>query len=423
MRCARTPLHTLVFGLGISLAACGPGEEPIGSTDALATCSNVAPAKELMITHLNVVNDSVRTRWTGSFTNASDGAWHFGRLMSQMAPAGADASDFVRTWLRQFATDRTINGQTVPARSAIDDILAAWPKRADGNLDLTKPPMRLLAIVNRMDLRNLARGRAGEGRFVFGVLDPSGNPLSFTVILEYNLPATTQAELLDWASDWHDLGTLTLGSAAYRTALQAVTDRFAARNAAPSRVNGSAISQVRTNEIALAFPWELREFRLNANGQLREVTVAQTPANALDQTRTLRDFVNQNEAKLLAGTHVVPLSFAGAPFRAASSFNNIDFWSATGIRSNDARHALSLNTCNGCHGAETSTGFLHISPRAANQTAARSGFLTGITVSDPVSGVSRTFNDLARRAADLRGLVCSTTAADSVAPEVGERVH
>jgi hypothetical protein len=418
MRRLRTPWYALALTLSIS--ACGPAEEEAVDTDAL-TCSAVSTNKELMITNLSVVNDSVRTRWTGSFTNASDGAWHFGRLMSQMAPAGTDASEFVRTWLRQIASDRTINGQIVPGRPAINDIIAAWPKRADGRLDLTRPPMRLLAIVNRMDLRNLAKGRAGEGRFVFGVLDAAGNPLSFTVILEYNLPASTDAELLAWADRWHNLGTLTLGSSEYRLALQRVTDRFARRNAAPDRINGSAISQVRTNEIALAFPWELREFRLNSTGQLRETTVAQSPANALDQTTTLRDWVNQNEARLLAGTHVVPLSFAGAPFRAASSFNNIDFWSAAGIRNNDARHALSLNTCNGCHGAETSTGFLHIAPRTRDQAAGRSGFLTGITVNDPVSGQARTFNDLARRNRDLHDLVCSGGVA--AAAEIGERVH
>lgn len=409
--------------LTVALAAgCGPQEgvddfstDPedvsarVESSEA-ALCSAVTSNKELMITHLAVVNDSVRTRWTGAFTSASDGAWHFGRLMAQMAPAGANASDFVLAWLRQFAANRTINGQVVPARTAINQIINAWPKLASGKLDLRRPPLRLLAIVNRIDLRNLAAGRAGEGRFVFGVLDAAGNPLSFTVILEYNLPATTQAQLLNWANSWHNLGAQTLGSAAYRTALQAITDRFTKRGAMPARVNGSAISQVRTNEIALAAPWELREFRLNAAGALVETTVAQTSKRAVNGTATLRDFVNQNATAILNGTHVVPLTFAGASFRAGAITNNIDFWRAGGITNNNARHKFSLNTCNGCHGAETNTGFLHVSPRIATQAAALSGFLTGITVSDPVSGAPRTFNDLARRAADLRSLVCATTA-------------
>lgn len=427
-----------VLALSAGLAACG-GELDLEAEGALelevetsesGLCSAVSASKELMIRHLSVVNDPVRTRWTGSLANASDGAWHFGRLMTQMAPPGANASDFVLAWLRQFATNRTINGQTVPARPAINQLINDWPKLANGKLDLTRAPLRLLAIVNRMDLRNLAQGRAGEGRFVFGVLDAAGNPQQFTVILEYNLPATTQADVTAWANRWHDLGALGGSTAAYRTALQAVTDRFARRNAQPARPNGSAISQVRTNEIALAFPWELREFRLNAAGALVEVTTALTPRDTLNGSTALRDFINQNATAIVNNRHVVPLSFAGAPFRAAASQNNIDFWTAPGITNANARHVFSLNTCDGCHGAETATGFLQINPRVANQVSTLAGFLTGITVPDPVTGTNRTFNDLARRAADLRSLVCPSAAAevalgleaDLEAP-LGTRVH
>ena len=35
-----------------------------------------------------------------------------------------------------------------------------------------------------------------------------------------------------------------------------------------------------------------------------------------------------------------------------------------------------------------------------------SGFLTGTTVFDPDSGEARTFNDLARRRADLKAVAC-----------------
>ena len=67
---------------------------------------------------------------------------------------------------------------------------------------------------------------------------------------------------------------------------------------------------------------------------------------------------------------------------------------------------FSLNTCNGCHGAETDTSFLHVFPRSLGQEASLSGFLTGITVDDPIDGTVRTFDDLGRRNADLAGLLC-----------------
>src|SRR5690606_792741 len=112
-------------------------------------------------------------------------------------------------------------------------------------LDLSKAPFRLLAIVNRIDLRSDGGGyggggviggpiraadapgamiapdamiapapmpvHAGEGRFVFGVLDPQGRPLPFTVIFEYELPASDPREVLGWARSWHALGEVPFG--------------------------------------------------------------------------------------------------------------------------------------------------------------------------------------------------------------------
>ena len=362
----------------------------------------VNTARELMIRNLGVVEDPVRTTWNGDPADPVSGAWHFGKLMTHMA-GDRDPSEFVLAWLRHWETNVVVNGQTVPARPAMTDIVDAWPKLGDGRLDLTQPPMRLLAIVNRIDLRD--DDDAGEGRFVFGVLQ-DGFPLSFTVILEYDLPLDVRS-VDEWAADWHALGASAPGSAAYNTALQAITDAFAGPDVLPSRPNGSAISQVRTNEIALAGPWELREFKLGAAGRLKQRAVALTPTRDVEGTDVLGRYVNQNEAAILAGTNNVPLTFEGAPFRAGAITNNIDSWSSPDIVNPEARHLLSLNTCNGCHGSETNTPFLHVNNRSAGQVAVLSGFVTGTTVTDPVDGTTqRTFDDLDRRNADLSALLC-----------------
>jgi hypothetical protein len=95
----------------------------------------------------------------------------------------------------------------VPPKLAMQSlVLNPWPRTADGKLDLRRAPLRLLAIVNRIDSRNLAQGHAGEGRFVFGVIGPQGFPEQFTVIFEFRLPAQTPQDVLDWASRWHALG-------------------------------------------------------------------------------------------------------------------------------------------------------------------------------------------------------------------------
>ncbi|WP_437766091.1 hypothetical protein WMF27_26390 [Sorangium sp. So ce281] len=153
---------------------------------------------------------------------------------------------------------------------------------------------------------------------------------------------------------------------------------------------------------------ELREFVLSPQtGFLQPATVKLTPDLGFDGPPTLADFVNQNEAAIIAEQHTVPDTFQGSPFLGGSSFNNLTAWTAPGILNNEARHKFSLNTCNGCHGsAETRTGFLHVNPRSPGNEAALSGFMRGITVSDPVSGELRTLNDLKRRNQDLAALVC-----------------
>jgi hypothetical protein len=103
------------------------------------------------------------------------------------------------------------------------------------------------------------------------------------------------------------------------------------------------------------------------------------------------------------------VSFEGAPFLAGSVFNDLIEWGAPGIATENARFHASLNTCNGCHGPETNTAFLMITPRFPGTQATLSPFLTGTTVVGQ-TGLSQTLNDLGRRQADLTSLVCSTDA-------------
>ncbi len=377
------------------------------AVEAQAACStrlnSIRAGRELVIRSTAIVDDPVRTQWNGNPNANASGVWHFGRLMTQMA-GDRDPSQFVLTWLQQWAQDRTINQQTVPARPGIQDIIDDWPKTGSGALDLTQAPFRLLAIVNRVDLAGNVD--AGEGRFVFGLVGPGGSAPPFTIILEYDLPLSVMSQR-QWTEAWHELSSSSPGSSAYKQQLQQLTQSFAGAGVQPGRPNGSAVSQVRTNEITLGFPWELREFKLNGNGRLRGRPVALTPRNGLDGSNRLGRFINQNEDLILAGQHGVPNVFEGARLRGGRVLNRIDFWSAPNINDNEARHLFSLNTCNGCHGAETGTNdFLHIHPRAAGSVAVLSGFMTGSQVTDPVDGTVRTFNDILRRRKNVRRILC-----------------
>jgi hypothetical protein len=63
-------------------------------------------------------------------------------------------------------------------------LLDAWPRMADGRLDLDHAPVRLKAIVNRIDLRDVDHGNAGGGSFIFALLD-GGFEMQATLIFEY----------------------------------------------------------------------------------------------------------------------------------------------------------------------------------------------------------------------------------------------
>jgi hypothetical protein len=373
---------------------------------------HVSSQRELTIRDIGVVDDPVRTAFTPTASDPRQGAWSFGRLMQRLSRTDADAPDVTEAMFRTFLSPQTINTFTVNTRPPMDTIvLQPWPRTSDGKLDLAHAPMRLLAIVNRLDLKDLAKGKAGEGRLVYGILDSNGNPLQGTVIFEYLLPADGEAGYLEWANAFHALQAQTFPSEAYNQALQALTDRFTARGAIPSNPNGSALIDIRTNEIDLSqdFVWQLREFHISpTTGFMAPATVFLTPDAAFNSSERLGRFINQNETAVLAETHEVPEVFEGTPFLGGAIFNNIDFWNAPGITNPEARHKFSLNTCNGCHGAETQTTFLQINPRVPGQPSVLSGFLNGETVSDPVTGLPRRLAELARRRQLLESAVCPT---------------
>lgn len=430
----------------------------------IGTWRRVNPKKSLVITDLDVVENPDRTFNPCTGAGTPMGRWTFGYLMTQMAnqPAtGIHPSTFVRNWLNKWMSNQTVNGWTVAQRQKIQTlVIDPWVAASGGPhrpLNLAIAPFKLLAIVNRVDLRNnttYGGGNAGEGRFVFGVIDRTGGgqidpytstgsrncrETQFTVIFEYGIDRRGCA-IRDWGRQWHNLRHFALGSPAYNAALQAITDQFTAAGVAPHKPNGSALNQLRTNEVELLLGvstdpvWELREFKIGGEppvnpGQLEEVTVKLTPDLSRNRTQLLTDYVNLNTPSILTQTHDVPPTFNGQLFLGGSSLAprdptlpvdvnthwNNGRWPV--ITNRQARHLFSLNTCNACHTGETNTVFTHIKPVPFGTEAGLSGFMNGITpvtgvvpfkVVDPADGTpTRKFNEFRRRRIDLDILVHS----------------
>ena len=417
------------------------------------------PAKTLMITDLSVVQDTNRT-WDPVGGGTKMGAWTFGRLMTDMANTpvtGVSASDFVLHWLQSYQFPQTVNNDVVPAVTNVQALVVApWlaASAAEGfpanTLDLSIAPFRLLAIVNRVDLRaNTTYGGTaqtnaippalgGEARFVFGVLDADGNPLPFTVILEYAVPESTCVGVRSWGTQWAALNSLPFNTPpsnpSFNIALQAITDQFAKANADPSRLpNKSAIHQVRSNDFLSSnsvsgLGWELRQFNIDngsggSPGYLVESPVAATPAFSLNNSATLNMFILGipspssfcPSSTLIPGI-TIPTVYNSSAFLggyAPEGFIPNVFWDSdtpTPLTGSElcVRHNLSLNTCNGCHTMETATPFLQVFPRNFNNVTFLSAFLTGESVHDPDpanSSVVYNYSDLARRVQDLNSLV------------------
>ncbi len=399
-----------------------------------ASHGNVFQDKVLMITDPGVVQDPGRTfdPCTGGNPN---GVWTFKHLVTEMANqpvSGIDPAVFAEQWLDHWLSNQTINTFTVPARPNMSSILSSWPRKSDGTLDLDRSPLRLLAIVSRLDLATVRGGGSGyvtrtgdfldggEARFIFGFLDGC-TPLPFSVIFEFRVPKCTCTAVRGWARQWISLNNYTLGSSTYNAHLERITEQFVRAGAAPTRPNGSAIGQVRTDETFLSSPWELREFQLDQRffSFLHEKTSADTPDNSFNGTPAFADWVRGGIIPGLPNNvPKVPLIFAphgnflGAhPQEPTAGF----FWDEPGLAvctnalEREGRFTASINSCNGCHSGETGTQFVQVDPSTPlGMPAFLSGFLTGITINDPALAARgcgpfmRHFDDLDRRELDIR---------------------
>lgn len=438
----------------------------------------IFPEKELFITDVSVVDDPIRTGCVNPLPAHGDpqGAWTFARLMTNMA-GNHNPSDFVLRWLLTWTVPQNVNGfvvfDPIKAASIQNDIITPWLNLSGGGqLDLCLAPFRLTAIVYRPDLAVITPSgpggyisgavTGGEGRFVFtrtffdgngggyggsgggstgggSVISAAPTPIiggrpvpgggtgegdgGFNIIFEYNLPANTCEELVAWAHRWHNLGSIPFG-ATFNEELQKITDDFVGPNAEPKNPNGSALNQLRSNEISMGGPWELREWNIvltdpsdNMSGLLTNVTTKQSPDGSFNGSNVLFQYLQADAAAILAGTHVVPDTFLGNPFLGGQAVNFPTVWDSTPSALTlpsgaDIRFNFAVNTCEGCHFVETATPFVHVSTRNIGFPANISGFLTGIFgVPDPVAaGVTHDFFDLDKRAkvlCDLLILDCS----------------
>src|SRR5260370_5441166 len=361
--------------LGLLAQACG------GTPSESAPCTSSLPVdafKELMIVDNAVVRDP-RT------LNASNGPWSFRYSIESMAPQGADPGEFVRQWFvdqwanqtayNSYPLDPQLQDQQSRTQQMGPRVVCPWYRRTPANgcnadcsmctatppkLDLAQAPFRLSAIINRMDLQGQPDiGGSGEARLEFGLTDGAGDDpasaqMPLSIILEYRLPTATGPK--DWSKVWHSLGQHNSFDEAYKDQLETLTNRWVGRNASPSSQNGSAIGQVRTDESTLDWIWQLRQFILQADGQLHQTGVRNTPPAEPNGPAEVVAYTNPNAQAILKEKFVLPQTLL-----AGSADALIYTWTFPGADSK-VPETFAQNTCNGCHVRRTMDSAFHITP-------------------------------------------------------------
>jgi len=397
---------------------------------------NIDVLSELMITDPLVIEDPDRTYDPCTKQGTPDGEWTFARLFRNIAnhdKTGITPEELAQVWVDQIINPVSINGGVTTPTALERNVLQNWINQSGGEdqiLDLDKAPFKLLAIVNRIDLRT--RRDAGEVRLVFGALrtercefEVSAGPAPYSVIFEYKKKGSSHRIRKEWGRQWHALANFELGSSEYNRNLAILTSKVTAAGIhTEQRPNQTALNLLRTNaELDEGRIWQMREFEMasDANpllrGHIEHSTLTTTPTEAFNKTDALSQYMNANAHKIAKNTHKIPLIssenekqmatgsvFVGLPFTGQENF-----WEGSADIPVDpeTRHLFSLNTCNGCHGRETNTEFVHINPeRPAGLPARLSRFMTGSEVDDPADlSTLRTFNELERRAQDLDALI------------------
>jgi hypothetical protein len=414
--------------------------------------------KSLIVRDVSVVEDLTRTYdpcRTPSKGNPT-GVWSFGTLITNMANTpvtGITPKQFLTDWVDKFlfgvhahpgSGDATANRAVSKERLvkawmqnsglpvAAGALPANWHTLA---LKVEEFPVRLLAIVNRVDLRgNSGYGfsNAGEGRFVFCFVDSrsgcshgNNGPGTMTFIFEYGVPLRSCNAVRDYGKKWWDLQTIAFGPA-YNTALESLTSVFTSANAAPSKPNRNALNHLRTNDF-IQSPWDIRDFLIDGTSKMLKIVhpnkepmkSANGPAASVANTNLV---IFTNGA--LPPNYVIPNNLAGmeAPMLSPSHH-----WRGTVATPmvNVNRQNMSFNSCSGCHTGETKNPFTHIRPRNVSTKAVISGFMSGLGADDnPGDGADNDpmgsffvndpgpapklpqagFNETLRRAIDLENL-------------------
>jgi len=338
--------------------------------------------------------------------NEAKGKWSFAQVFrrgmavgGKTTPAPPDVQTAIDAWRKDLEAKydpgdgSLIHADSSLNQTVLDNFEKAWGGES-GGYPASRIPVRLLAIVNRIDtavpdlVACASQGQAdkdmsgSEIRFEFAGVQAQVAPAAFDylrIIVEFVLPCQSSTDPNQFprlARDWYSLSTLDIGSAAYRDKLSQTLDYWVPR---------AAKARVRIAGASAGSNWTVREYVFQPDGNLVGESLERDLPGELAMcwplTSPLGRFASGHDTAIRANRYEFTERALSAREQSIKTTQQgvlgLDRAVAPGGDLEKLRHALSINTCRGCHTTETGTNGLHLGQRTKGKRSQISGFLSG----------------------------------------------
>jgi hypothetical protein len=324
----------------------------------------------------------------------------------------------------------------------VQQFLSTW-QAADPNYSLTKAPVRLLAVVNRIDLGRVGNVEApckpanqfggAEIRFIYSAATDTVEQHFLSMIVEFVLPCKSPKDFKTMGEEWSNLRT----SANYVSDLEKLLQ---------NHIKEATFARLRVISKTSTGGWRAAEYGFDKDRWLLDQTLARQfdlravpVGKCQDGSSAIGEFVTRELDNVRASNYRLDESlstkYADLTGRNPTGYSltlSKDLKSPSGVPIapafvDDARFSISVNTCTGCHGADTYTDFHQVNQRVRDSSSDLAAFLTGqpngdsggatgqtgyyvqqvlpLVASCGPPPAQRSFNDLLRRYVFLKTLI------------------
>lgn len=275
------------------------------------------------------------------------------------------------------------------ARPEADVFMKAWIRgrrltdpRWQGQLE--DSPVRLLGVINRIDLAELSRDSRfyqAELRFEFAALPHPGPGTDLNIIAEFVLPSMNKSSFQRYAKAWAGLAALPQAGAGSEYYRQLTT--------LLNYIQRSKMARLRTSS-ADSGGWAFEQFGFTGNGLVAQFLMRQPNLelmNCVTPDAHLLAFLQDRMWSILASRYDLPRCLS-KPRELLGSNPPIALTLPPSVDSRykeRLRFSLSINSCVGCHQSETGAAapFAHLAFREQDKPSRLSNFLTGSTTGNP----------------------------------------